>query len=88
MPAHVQQAFKNVIWQKKNFFENFLISFVFIQEEESQWQDFAEDEVLVKDQLAEGLLQSLLADTLESFAKIYKKKARQEDPESPKWKLG
>jgi hypothetical protein len=52
------------------------------QEEESQWQDFAEDEVLVKDQLADALLQSLLADTLESFVKIYKRrKARQEEEE-------
>lgn len=48
-----------------------------LQEEESQWQDFAEDEVLVKDQLAESLLQSLLADTVAIFCKIYKKKAGQ-----------
>ena len=55
-----------------------------LQEEESQWQDFADDEVVVKDQLAEGLLQSLLADTLQSFGKIYLKKARQaEAPNEP-----
>jgi hypothetical protein len=34
---------------------------------------------LVKNQLADGLMQSLLADTLESFKKIYQKKANDKD---------
>ena len=44
-----------------------------LQEEEALWTNYNEDEVLVKDQMTEALLDSLISDTAMVFAKIYKK---------------
>lgn len=44
-----------------------------LQEEEALWTNYNEDEVLVKDQMTEALLDSLISDTATVFAKIYKK---------------
>ena len=44
-----------------------------LQEEEALWTNYNEDEVLVKDQITEALLDSLISDTAMVFANIYKK---------------
>ena len=44
-----------------------------LQEEEALWTNYNEDEVLVKDQMTEALLDSLISDTARVFADIYKK---------------
>ena len=50
------------------------IIFVTLQEEESVWTDYSKDEVVVKDQMAETILVSLIQDTADTFGKIYNKK--------------
>ena len=44
-----------------------------LQEEEALWTNYNEDEVMVKDQMTEALLDSLISDTAKVFADIYKK---------------
>ena len=44
-----------------------------LQEEEALWTNYNEDEVMVKDQMTEALLDSLISDTARVFADIYKK---------------
>ena len=44
-----------------------------LQEEEALWTNYSQDEVLVKDQITEALLDSLISDTATVFANIYKK---------------
>ena len=46
-----------------------------MKEEEDVWTDFSVDEVEVKDQLSDALLQELIDDTVQTFSMIYKKKA-------------
>ena len=50
------------------------ILIVTLQEEESVWTDYSKDEVVVKDQMAETILVSLIQDTADTFGKIYNKK--------------
>ena len=45
------------------------------QDEEEVWTEFSKDEVEVKDQLADGFMADLLADTVEAFTNIIKLKA-------------
>ena len=44
-----------------------------LQEEEALWTNYSQDEVLVKDQITEALLESLISDTAMVFVNIYKK---------------
>ena len=44
-----------------------------LQEEEVIWTNYNEDEVIVKDQMADTLLEDLISDTTLVFEKIYKK---------------
>ena len=44
-----------------------------LQEEEVIWTNYNEDEVIVKDQMADTLLKDLISDTTLVFEKIYKK---------------
>ena len=44
-----------------------------LQEEEVVWTNYSEDEVSVKDQMTETLMESLISDTALVFANIYKK---------------
>ena len=44
-----------------------------LQEEEALWTNYNEDEVLVKDQMTDQMLEFLISDTAMVFAKIYKK---------------
>ena len=44
-----------------------------LQEEEVVWTNYNEDEVSVKDQMTETLMESLISDTALVFANIYKK---------------
>ena len=49
-----------------------------LQEEEALWTNYNEDEVLVKDQMTEQMLDFLISDTAMVFANIYKKIHRTE----------
>lgn len=44
-----------------------------LQEEEVIWTNYNEDEVIVKDQMADTLLEDLISDTTLVFERIYKK---------------
>ena len=44
-----------------------------LQEEEVIWTNYNEDEVIVKDQMADTLLEDLISDTTQVFERIYKK---------------
>ena len=46
-----------------------------LQEEEALWTNYNEDEVLVKDQMADTILESLIADTVNIFSEILRKKS-------------
>ena len=44
-----------------------------LQEEETMWTNYAEDEVMVKDQMTEVLLETLISDTARVYSDILKK---------------
>ena len=46
-----------------------------LQEEEVTWVNYGEDEVLVKDQMTDTILESLIADTVNTFSEILRKKS-------------
>ena len=50
-----------------------------LHSEESAWTDYSADEANVKDQLTESLLDMMLLDTVNVFAKIYEKKQKKSD---------
>ena len=45
-----------------------------LQQEEAVWTDYSQDELMVKDQITETILQSLLADSVQVFIDIYRKR--------------
>ena len=49
-----------------------------LQEEEALWTNYNEDEVLVKDQMTDQMLDFLISDTAMVFANIYRKIHRTE----------
>ena len=51
-------------------------AYIFLQEEEEVWTDFAVDEVEVKDQLVDTLVLELIQDTAHTFNDIFKRKQK------------
>ena len=45
----------------------------FVKEEEVVWTDYTQDEVVVKDQMTDTILNSLVQDTADVFSSIYRK---------------
>ena len=46
----------------------------FLQEEETVWTDYTADEVFVKNQMSDTILDLLVDDTVNVFDKIYRKR--------------
>lgn len=42
-----------------------------LHSEETSWTDYSADEVIVKNQMADNILDGLLADTAQAFSKIF-----------------
>ena len=46
------------------------------KEEEAVWTDYSKDEVVVKDQMTDTLINTLIQDTTDVFSSIYRKHLR------------
>lgn len=50
-----------------------------LHSEEASWTDYSADEVVVKNQVAEGILEDLLGETSQTFCKIFQLKEKSDN---------